>query len=377
MFVDGSAADRAADRPPHHPGAPVLLGLTIEQLREVVSAVGQPAYRAAQIYEWLYRHRVDSVDQMTNVPRDVRARLAQEWSVGATTPTRSSRSGDGTVKHLFPTLHGGFVEAAYIPEGTRATLCLSTQVGCRRSCTFCQTARQGFQGNLTVGEILNQYRSLPERESVTNIVYMGMGEPLDNPDAVLASLRILTDPVAFAVAARRITLSTVGVHPALERFLDESEVNLAVSLHNPFPAERRLIMPVENANPIEQTVELIRSRREDRRRKVSFEYTMFAGVNDTPRHVDGIAKLLNGLAVRVNLIRYHKIPATRLEPTPDDRIAAFEAALRDKGIRTFIRKSRGEDIQAACGMLWTRNAGASPAVNDTPGTGVPHSPNSN
>jgi 23S rRNA (adenine2503-C2)-methyltransferase len=231
-------------------------------------------------------------------------------------------------------------------------------VGCRRSCTFCQTARQGFQGNLSAGEIVNQYHSIPEREAVTNIVYMGMGEPLDNFDGAMASLGIFTDADGYALPPRRITLSTVGIHPQLQHFLehpDSEGISLAVSLHSPFPEERRRIMPVENANPIEETLRLIRSGREDRARRVSFEYTMFAGVNDTPAHVDGIARLLNGLSVRINLIPFHELEGTQLRPTPPEEIDAFAERLRDKGFRTSVRHSRGQDINAACGMLWTRH----------------------
>jgi len=332
-----------------------LLGRSREQLREMVSDLGYPAFRGQQLFQWIYRHRITRFDEMHTLPKALRAELEQTTEPGAFAPVRVNESADGTRKYLFPTQHGGFVETAMIPEGRRATLCISTQVGCRRSCTFCQTARQGFQGNLSAGEIVNQYHSVPEIDRITNIVYMGMGEPLDNPEATLASTVLFTDPDGYNLAPRRITLSTVGIHPALERFLDASGVNLAVSLHSPFPDERRRIMPVENANPIEETLRLIRTRREDRHRRVSFEYTMFAGVNDTRRHVDGIAKLLNGLSVRINLIPFHQIDGSPLRPTGPDRIESFAEDLREKGFRTSIRRSRGQDINAACGLLWTRH----------------------
>jgi 23S rRNA (adenine2503-C2)-methyltransferase len=318
----------------------------------VTASLEYPAYRGEQLYHWVYAKRASSIDEMSTLPRRLREALGGE--IGIKSPIRRDTASDGTSKYLFPTRHGGYVEAALIPDRDRLTLCLSTQVGCRRGCSFCQTARQGFQGNLSAGEILNQFHALPERDDVTNIVYMGMGEPLDNIDATLASLSILTDPDGYALGRGRITVSTVGIHPALELFLDESRVNLAVSLHTPFPEERRRIMPVENANPILDTVDLIRRRREDRSRKVSFEYTMFAGINDTPRHVAGIARVLNGLSVRVNLIPFHEIPGTDLRPSSSEAIEEFRDALREKGIPTFVRSSRGQDINAACGLLWTR-----------------------
>lgn len=338
-----------------------LLGQTREELRELAQSLGEPLYRGDQLYHWIYGRRSTSLSRMSSLPAVLREQLSREsidappHLPGVIAPIHTDESTDGTKKYLFPTRHGGFVEAALIPDRDRLTLCLSTQVGCRRGCSFCQTARQGFQGNLSAGEILNQFHSLPEREMVTNIVYMGMGEPLDNVESTLASLRIFTDGEGYGFGRGRITLSTVSIHPELERFLDESRVNLAVSLHSPFPEERRQIMPVENANPIERTVTLIRERREDRNRKISFEYTMFAGVNDTATHVDGIARLLNGLSVRINLIPFHAIPGTELTPSNRETMECFRDALRDKGLPSFIRSSRGQDINAACGLLWTRH----------------------
>ncbi len=333
-----------------------LLGHTGADLEAVARRLGEAPFRGRQLRDWLYRRYTANFDAMDNLPKAFRARLDEQYTPGSLGPVRVSASADGTRKYLFPTRHGGFVEAALIPEGKRSTLCLSTQVGCRRSCTFCQTARQGFQGNLSAGEIVNQYHSIPERDTITNIVYMGMGEPLDNIEGTLASLELFTDREAYRLAPRRITLSTVGIHPQLERFLDASPVNLAISLHTPFPDERRRIMPVENAHPIEETLRLIRSRREDRQRRVSFEYTMFAGLNDTPKHIDGISKLLNGLAVRINLIPFHRLEGSSLAPTSTDEIETFAERLRAKGFRASIRRSRGQDIEAACGMLWTRHA---------------------
>lgn len=345
-------------RSPNREQPPIpLLGMSCEELRELVSELGFPAYRGSQLHHWLYRRGVDRFEEMDNLPQRLRDALIGSCIPGNRSPVTVSRSTDGTRKYLFPTIHGGFVESALIPEEKRLTLCLSTQIGCRRSCTFCQTARQGFQGNLGAGEIINQYHSVPERERITNIVFMGMGEPLDNLDNTLRALRLFTDREGYALPARRITLSTVGIHPALERFLDSSpgSISLAISLHTPFPEERRRLMPVENSNPINETVRLIRSRREDRKRRISMEYTMFAGFNDTPAHVEELARLLNGLRVRINLIPFHRIEGTPLEPTAPEQIETFAQWLRAKEFPTSIRRSRGQDINAACGLLWTRH----------------------
>lgn len=341
------------------PSGKTALGSSLEELRTLVTEMGYPSFRATQIHRWMRHTAVSSWDAMRNVPGSLREELAARGPLGAMPPTRVEESRDGTRKYLFPTRHGGFVEAALIPEGRRVTLCLSTQVGCRRSCTFCQTARQGFQGNLEADEIVNQYHSIPERRDITNIVYMGMGEPLDNLSETLQSISIFTEPEGYNLAPRRITVSTVGIRGEFERFLDaevaQRRVSLAVSLHNPFPEERRSIMPVENHNPIAETMRIIRERREDRRRRVSFEYTLFRGVNDTPRHAEGVARLLNGLSVRVNLIPFHSIPGISMEPTPPEGIEVFRDALRARDVRAFVRRSRGQDINAACGLLWTRN----------------------
>ena len=345
-----------------------MLGAPRKAVEQFLETHGYPRYRAKQIETWIYRHGAHSYRECTNLPASLIATLTDAFPLGATPHRTVQISSDETRKYLFPV--GGnqqsrgdepgstghrqqTIEAALIPEGKRLTLCLSTQVGCRRACTFCQTGRQGFHGNLETADILNQYHSLPERSNVTNIVYMGMGEPLDNPEAVLESLDTLTDPHRYALSPRRITLSTVGIHPALEEFLRRSPVNLAISIHNPFPEERRLIMPVERDHPIEKTLDLIRSTREDRKRRITFEYTLFDGVNDTQRHARELARVLGGLSTRVNLIAFHQFDTTRLKPTPRKSIERFAEWLRERGVRTFIRASRGQDIEAACGMLWT------------------------
>ena len=221
-------------------------------------------------------------------------------------------------------------------------------------CLFCMTGKQGFQGNLTAGEILNQYRSLPEKERITNIVYMGMGEPLDNLDPVLKSLEVLTSPWGYAMSPRRITVSTIGITPSMKEFLDNSEAHLAVSLHSPFEEERRKLMPVQQVYPLKEVLEEIRSWNFGRQRRVSFEYILFRGLNDSRRHVNELSRILHGIRCRINLIRFHPIPGTPLEAPGEETIQEFKKQLNDKGIITTIRASRGQDIWAACGLLSTK-----------------------
>lgn len=361
--------DSSPSPTPTHLGNPSLrFGSSLAELEEAVAAAGFQRFRARQIYRWWYAHGESDPQKMSNLPAALRDLLPHpggtepgtliQRPVLPASPSKASRSDDGTIKYLFPTERGGLVEAASIPEERRHTLCLSTQVGCRRSCHFCMTARQGFQGNLSPGAILNQYHSLPERDAVTNIVYMGMGEPLDNLDGTLASLAVLTDPEAYAFSRNRITVSTVGILDALPRFLDESPVNLALSLHSPFPEERRRLMPVEVTNPVEHVLDLLRERGEDRKRRFSIEYTCFAGLNTSAAHARAIARLLTGMSARINLIPFHRIPDVDLQPAGTDEISGFQAELRRRGLRAFVRRSRGLDVQAACGLLWTRHAEA-------------------
>lgn len=328
-----------------------LYGKTLDQLREITAALGMPRFTAAQLASWLYKKRADSIDAMTDLSLRNRQALSENYEVGVWPPVSESVSADGTKKYLFPTTGGGFIESAYIPDGDRATLCVSSQAGCRMGCLFCMTGRQGLAHNLAAGEIINQVRSIPDSDSLTNIVYMGMGEPLDNTDEVLRSLEVMTSEWGFGWSPGRITLSTIGVIPQLRRFLDESKAHLAVSLHNPFPEERAAIMPVEKAWPIADVVELLRGYDFLHQRRVSFEYIVMEGLNDSQRHIKGLVKLLSGLSCRINLIRFHAIPGSPYRSPGDAAMTAFRDALTAKGIFTTIRASRGEDIQAACGLL--------------------------
>lgn len=327
--------------------------MSLDELRELCAEMSMPRFAAAQTARWLYRRFVDSFDRMTDLSAASRALLAERCSTGLRAPERVSVSADGTRKYLYRTLEGAYVESAYIPDGDRATLCVSSQAGCRMGCRFCATGRQGLQQSLPTAEILNQIVSLPERDTLTNVVFMGMGEPLDNLENVVRALDILTSDWGFGWSPTRITVSTAGVVPQLRRFLNATRVHLAVSLHNPFSEERAEIMPVERAWPIAQVAEILREYDFTHQRRVSFEYIVMSGLNDTPRHVRELCRLLNGIKCRINLIRFHKIPDSPYFSPDEAAMIRFRDALTARGIQTTIRASRGEDIQAACGLLST------------------------
>ena len=330
-----------------------LYGQTLPQLEALCNRLEMPRFAAKQIARWLYDKHATTIEAMSDLSARHRALLAETYEVGLTAPEKVSISTDGTKKYLYRTSQNHFIESAYIPDGDRATLCISSQAGCRMGCRFCATGRQGLQHSLSTNEILNQIESLPERERLTNVVFMGMGEPLDNLDSLLPALEVLTSAWGFGWSPTRITVSTAGVASRLERFLEATQVHLAVSLHNPFPHERAEIMPIEKAWPIREVVEILRRYDFTHQRRVSFEYIVLSGLNDSPRHIRELCRLLDGIKCRINLIRFHKIPGSPYF-SPDDRaMIAFRDALTAKGIHTTIRTSRGEDIQAACGLLST------------------------
>ena len=330
-----------------------LLGLTLNELQAVVKNLGMPGFTAKQIASWLYDKRVVSIDDMTNISVKHREMLKEVYVVGAEPPVDAMRSVDGTVKYLYRVADGHFVEAVYIPDGERATLCVSSQVGCKMSCKFCMTGKQGFTASLTAGQILNQINSLPERDKLTNVVMMGMGEPLDNLDEVLKALEIMTASYGYAWSPKRVTLSTVGLRKGLKRFIEECDCHLAVSLHSPLPQQRRELMPAERAFSITEIVDVLRNYDFSKQRRLSFEYIMFKGVNDSLLYAKELLKLLRGLDCRINLIRFHAIPGVELEGSDMDTMTVFRDYLTAHGRFTTIRASRGEDIFAACGMLST------------------------
>lgn len=378
-----------------------LLGKTLEELKEIALELSLPAFTAKQIADWLYKKRVTSIDKMTNLSKSARERLSKEFVIGIDQTLQVVTSQDGTKKYLFKPLctagpqstaerqstagrqsaaerqstaeqqgcASGSIESVIIPDNERKTICVSSQVGCKMACTFCMTGRQGFHGNLTVASILSQFIAVEESQELTNAVFMGMGEPLDNLENVMRAIEVLTADWGFAWSPKRITLSTIGVTTQLggrgivwkgveyknvnplKFFLDNCKVHLAVSLHNPFFEERLALMPAEKSFPLEKTLKLIREYDFTGQRRVSFEYTMFNKVNDSKRHADRLAQLLRGLECRVNLIRFHSIPDSPLESSPMQLIEHFRERLQASGITATIRASRGEDILAACGML--------------------------
>jgi len=334
-----------------------LFGKTLDELIAIVKDAGLPAFTARQMAEWLYSHRVSDIDSMTNLSRKAREGLKERYTIGHEEPVNVMESLDGTKKYLFRAGDRGYIEAAYIPDRDRHTLCLSSQVGCKMACHFCMTGMQGFQGNLSAGEILNQVISIPESRSLTNLVYMGMGEPFDNTGELIKSIKILSSEWGFGMSPRRITVSTIGILPGMKKFLRECDAHLALSLHSPFPEERQQLMPAEKKYPLGEIIDVIRAYDWGRQRRISFEYIMFRGLNDSDRHIKGLLKLLGGLRCRVNLIRYHSVPGMPFEGSSEESILRFRDKLVDSGITTTIRSSRGEDIMAACGMLSTMEHG--------------------
>ncbi len=351
-------------------GKQILLGMTGDELKAVAQSLGMPAFTGGQMARWLYDRHVSTIDEMTNISRQNRERLNEHFVVGAMPPIHAQHSQDGTVKYLFPVRTGNnsqfpvpnsqfsipnsqFVETVFIPDDDRATLCVSCQVGCKMNCLFCQTGKQGWQGNLTAADILNQVYALPERDQLTNIVFMGQGEPMDNLDAVMRATTILTASDGYAWSPKRITVSSVGVRNKLKRFLDESQCHVAISLHSPFHEQRQQLMPAEAAMPIDDTVALLRQYDFTHQRRCSFEYICFGGLNDTQRHAQAIVSLLQGLECRVNLIRFHSIPDADLPPTDEQRMLRLRDYLTSHGVFATIRASRGQDIFAACGLLST------------------------
>lgn len=352
-----------------------LLGKNLDELKKLVADEGLPGFTAKQIAQWLYVKKVRTIDEMTNLSKAARAALAQKYEVGVTPYAGLQISTDGTKKYLFPVkcshkrgvnvrmaeeeLEDGAIEAVMIPDDDRATLCVSSQSGCRMGCKFCMTGRQGFHGHMSAADIISQFIAVDESDRLTNAVFMGMGEPLDNYDNVMRAIEILTASWGFAWSPKRITVSTIGVLPNLKRYLEESKCHLAVSLHNPFGPERLSVMPVQGAWPIQDVIDLIKQYDFSGQRRVSFEYTMFSGFNDTKTHADALIRMLHGLECRMNLIRFHKIPDFPYETSPDVIMENFKNRLNNSGIMTTVRASRGEDILAACGMLaGQHNAGS-------------------
>ncbi len=332
-----------------------LLGLNLGELQDVCTGLGLRPFASRQMAAWLYTRASTDTDAMTDLSKKARAMLAENFCIGRHEPLARACSTDGTVKYLFSGAGGRNIESVYIPDGDRATLCVSCQAGCRMNCAFCMTGRGGFDGNLDAGDIINQILSIPESDTLTNIVFMGMGEPADNASAVVRAIEILTSPWGLGWSPRRITVSSIGKLDGLRHILDETQAHIAISVHNPFAQDRRRIMPVEAAYPLTEVMALLRQYDFAHQRRLSMEYTMFAGDNDTMRHADALARLLRDTHARVNLIRFHRIPGFEGAPAERATMERFRDRLNVLGITATIRASRGEDIMAACGMLAGKN----------------------
>ena len=329
-----------------------LLGKTLSELQDIALSVGLQKFAGKQLAEWLYVRRVSSFDEMTNISLKGREALKTRYDVGRHAPIREAVSKDGTRKYLFE-VGEQCVESVYIPEDDRATLCVSTQAGCKMGCRFCMTGTLGFHGQLSPADILNQiffFMPAAQKDGLTNIVMMGEGEPMDNIDNVLRTLEIMTADYGCAWSPKRITVSTVGI-PSMKRFLEESECHLAVSMHNPFAIERAQIMPAEKLFSITDVVALIKQYDWSHQRRVSFEYICWHGQNDTIRHANELLRLLKGLNCRVNLIRFHEGVDRQFPASDEKQMEWFRDYLTKNNLTTTIRRSRGEDILAACGML--------------------------
>ena len=343
----------------------VLLGKTLLELQAVAQEVGLPRFAGKQLAEWIYVRRATSFDEMTNISLKGREALKARYTIGRHAPVAEAISKDGTKKYLFRVSNSEavYIESVYIPDDDRATLCVSTQAGCKMGCKFCMTGTLGFHGHLSAAEILNQIFSIPDSDKLTNIVYMGEGEPMDNLDNVLRSLEVMTAAWACAWSPKRITVSSVGLlqqpnskfkiqnSKLLQRFIEESECHLAISLHNPFSIERQEIMPIEKVNPLNDVIALLKQYDWSHQRRVSFEYICWGGVNDTPKHANELLRLLKGLDCRINLIRFHAGVNQDFPGSNEQQMEWLRNYLTERGITTTIRRSRGEDILAACGML--------------------------
>jgi 23S rRNA (adenine2503-C2)-methyltransferase len=337
---------------------PILLNLSSEQLKDLLTDWGEPAYRARQIETWIYQRYADDVTQMTDLPKSLRQRLTDESMVSSLTPVTTLESADGyTHKTLFRLPDGGEIEAVRMSYDRRDTLCISTQAGCGMGCPFCATGQMGLQRNLSAGEIVAQVLyyahqlSLQERQ-VSNVVLMGMGEPLANYTDTWRAIRRLNDPAGFNLGARRITLSTVGLVPAIRRMTQEPEqVNLAVSLHAPTDELRNKVVPLNRTYPLTTLMTAIRDYIDQTHRRVTFEYALMDGINDRPAQADQLVGLLRGLLCHVNLIPLNPTPDSPWRGSPDERVYAFRDKVEAAGITTTVRLRRGVDIAAGCGQL--------------------------
>nr|WP_165481671.1 23S rRNA (adenine(2503)-C(2))-methyltransferase RlmN [Legionella taurinensis] len=338
-----------------------LLNFNYQQMRDFFSQLGEKPFRAQQVLQWIHQAGFHDFSQMTNLGKVLRDKLAQVAEIRLPEIIACQKSSDGTHKWLLKLDCGNSIETVFIPEATRGTLCVSSQVGCGLNCSFCSTAKQGFNRNLSTAEIIGQVwlaaRELSTSQGhhdkkVTNVVMMGMGEPLLNFDNVVTAMDLMMDDFSYGLSKRRVTLSTSGVLPDLIRLREVSPVSLAVSLHAPTDELRNILVPINKKYPLAKLMEVCRTYfRDEPKRKVTFEYVMLKGVNDQPEHANQLIKLLHNVPAKVNLIPFNPFPMTQYERSSREAIDAFRDKLIAKGINTITRKTRGDDIDAACGQL--------------------------
>jgi 23S rRNA (adenine2503-C2)-methyltransferase len=328
-----------------------LCGLTADEILDLITPAGFTAVHSLIVSNSIYKKGISDITQIGKISSKLKRILSEIAESGIQVPVASQRSGDNSVKYLFRSETGKEFETVFIPDNNRNTICVSTQSGCRMGCTFCATSRYGFRGNLTAGEIINQIIAIPEARSITHVVFMGMGEPLDNLENVLRACSIINAEWGLAISPRNVTVSTVGLLEGVERFLQHTECNLTLSLYSPFKEERKLAIPAESSNPVEAIIELMKSFPVKKKRRISIAYVMLEDLNDTDFHLESLKALLRGSAVRVNLLPYHPVPNDQHTASSQERMQFFKHNLVIAGISASIRKSRGKDISAACGLL--------------------------
>ena len=330
-----------------------LLGKTLTELQQVVADLGLPKFTGKQIAQWLYQKDITEINEMTNLSKVAREKLSEKYCFGTSAHSKVDTSVDGTKKYLYPTSNDNFIESAYIPDKERATLCVSSQVGCKMGCLFCMTARMGFNGHLSAGDIINQVRSLPERQNLTNIVYMGMGEPLMNFDNVVSAVRLMMEDNAYGLSKRRVTLSTAGVVPAIDKLKEVTDVSLAISLHAPNDELRDQLVPINKRYPIKELIAACNRYLDNLndRRVITIEYTLIDGVNDLPAHARELGKLLKQVPCKLNLIPFNPFPNSGYQRPSEESIQLFKQLMLKAGVLTTVRRTRGDEIDAACGQL--------------------------
>jgi len=330
-----------------------LCGLTADEIFRLIGPSGFTLYQAVSISNSIYKKRTIEISQINKIPKKLKDELAANMCSGIFMPVASEVSADKTVKYLFRTETGKEFETVFIPDNKRNTVCVSTQSGCRMGCPFCVTSRYGFRGNLSAGEIVNQIISIPEAGIVTHIVFMGMGEPMDNLENVLKACKIITAGWGLSISPRNVTVSTVGITPGIEKFLENSDCNLTLSLHSPLIEERKRIVPVEKHYPVQKIIEIMKNYPVKKKRRLSLAYVMIKDLNDTDYHLEGLKSLLKGSIIRVNLLPYHQASNDPNTSSSAERMLFFKHNLVVSGISASVRKSRGIDISAACGLLAT------------------------